>query len=159
MPAAKSFLLGAPLSEEGISVAIREKHEDLKRLVSKLKIIENHQAFILLKNSFALLKQQYILRASPAYSHMENLERFDDALVAALTAVTNIRFGENSLTQVALPVSLEGLEIRMAKNIALPAFISFLHAARELVDGIFINILLPESNGLTAAEREGVVGA
>ena len=42
----------------------------------------------------------------------------------------------------------------MAKDIALPVFVSSLHAVRELVDGILINILLPESNDLPAAERE-----
>ena len=60
VPAAKSFWLGAPLSEEGISVPIREKREDLERLVSKLKILENHQAFILRKYCFALPKLQHI---------------------------------------------------------------------------------------------------
>ena len=108
----------------------------------------------LLKNCFALPKLQYILRASPVYSHMEDLESFFDALVAALAAVTKIRFGENSLAQVTLPVSLEGLRIRMAKDIALPAFVSSLHAVRELVDGILSNILLTKSNDLAAAERE-----
>ena len=85
---------------------------------------------------------------------MGELERFDDAFVAALTAVTNTRFGENSLAQVALPVSLGGLGIRMSKDIALPAFISSLHAVQERVAGILINILLLESNDLPAAERE-----
>ena len=42
MPAVKSSLLGARLSEEGTLVAITEKRENLERLVSKLKIIENH---------------------------------------------------------------------------------------------------------------------
>ena len=108
MPTAKSFLLGAPPppSEKRISVAVREKVENLELLVFNMKIIEKHQAFILLKNCFALPKLQYIFRISPAYSHMEDLERFDDALVAVLAAVTNIRFGEKSLAPVALPVCL-----------------------------------------------------
>ena len=97
--AAKSFLLGASFSEESISVAIRENSEGFERKVSKLKVIENYQALILL-NCVAFPKLQYILRASPAYSHMENLEKLDDALVAALPAVFNISFGENSLAQV-----------------------------------------------------------
>ena len=42
----------------------------------------------------------------------------------------------------------------MAKDIALPAFISSLHAVRELVDGILNNILSLESNDLSAVERE-----
>ena len=40
------------------------------------------------------------------------------------------------------------------KDIALPAFFSSLHAVRELIDGILNNILLPESNDISAAERE-----
>ena len=93
MPAAESSLVVDPLSEKGISIAIRKKRQDLERLVSKLKIIDNHQAFILLKNCFALSKLQYMLRASSAYSHMEDLEKFDDALIAAQDAVTSIKFG------------------------------------------------------------------
>ena len=38
---------------------------------------------------------------------MEDLKKFDDALVAALAAVTNKRFGEISLAHVTLPVCLE----------------------------------------------------
>ena len=83
-----------PPSLKRFSVAIREKRDYLERLVSKLKI-ENHKAFILLKNSFALPKLKYILRASPAHSHMEDSKRLDDVLAAALAAVTNLRIGEN----------------------------------------------------------------
>ena len=80
---------------------------------------------------------------------MEDLERLDKALVAALVAITNIRIGETSLAQMALPVCLEGLGIRIAKNIALPVFISSLCAVRKLADGILL-----ESNDISAAEGE-----
>ena len=155
VPAAKCFLLGATLSKEGISVAIREKCDDFERLVSKLKIIKNHQAFILLKKCFVLPKLQYILRASLACSHIKDLEKFDDTLVAAVAVVTNIKFWENSLALVALLIRLRGLAIKMAKDIALQGFISFLHVVRELVVvGILNNILLRESNDLSTADRE-----
>ena len=85
---------------------------------------------------------------------MEDSERFDDALIAALVAVTNIRFGESSLALRALSVCLGGLGIRMARNIALSALNSFLHSARELIDNILNNILLPESNDISAVEKE-----
>ena len=141
-------LLEALLSEEGISVDIREKHEDLERYVSKLEKIEKqkHKAFIWLKNGFALSKLQYILRASPAHSYMADVERFDDSLVAALAVVTNMKFGQNSLNQVALSIRLGGLGNRLSKGIAPPV--------RELVDCILNNVLLPERNDLCAAERE-----
>ena len=73
-----------------------------------MKIKKNHQAFILLKNCFAL-SLQYAHPAYPAYYHMEDLERLDETLVAALAAITNIRFGENILAQVTLPVCLREL--------------------------------------------------
>ena len=65
--ASECNLLGAPLSEEGISSAIQEKCEVLRRMTTRLNLIENHQAFTLLRNNFALLKLQYILRSLPAY--------------------------------------------------------------------------------------------
>ena len=99
VPPAESSLLGAYHSEDCISKAIREKRENLELLVSKLKIIENHRALILLTNWLAHQKLQHALCASPAYSHMKPLERFR-LLVAALMAVTNMRFGDNFLIQV-----------------------------------------------------------
>ena len=82
------------------------------------------------------------------------MERVDDPLVVDLAAVTNKRFGENSLAQVALPIRLEGLGTRMAKDITLPAFISSLLAVPTLVDGVLNNILLLESNDLSTMERD-----
>ena len=153
MPAAKSLLLRASLSEDSISVAIQEKREYLERLVSKPNLIKSHQTFILQRIALLFLSCN-IHCVSSAHSHMEDLERFDDALVAALVTVTNIRFGENSLAQVALPDRQGSLGIRMAKYIALPAFISFLHVVRELFDGILNNILLLEKNLIFRLRRE-----
>ena len=48
----------------------------------------------------------------------------------------NIKFREISLDQVALSARLGGLGTVIAKDIAPPAFVSSLHAVRELVGGI-----------------------
>ena len=69
-------LLGAPLTEEGISSVMSVKCEELDRMVTRLRLLENHQAFALLKNCFALPKIQYILRASPVYRREEDLVSF-----------------------------------------------------------------------------------
>ena len=61
--ASNGSLLGAPLSEEGISSVMAAKCEELDRMVSRLRLIENHQDFALLKNCIVLPKIQYILRA------------------------------------------------------------------------------------------------
>lgn len=140
--ASESSLLGAPLTEFGISEVLSTKREDLERMVARLQLIENHQAFALLKNCFALPKLQYILRASPAYNHEGELDGFDETLVSALSAVTNVRFDGDSRVQSALPVRLGGLGIRMSKDIALPAFISSLRSTHDLVEAILHRVNL-----------------
>jgi hypothetical protein len=147
----EASLLGSPLSEGGISAAIREKREDLERLVSRLSLIESHQAYVLLKNCLSLPKLQYILRASPAYKRGEELEEFDGVLVAALSTITNVSFEGESLEQAVLPVRLGGLGIRLSKDIALPAFISSLHSVSSLVDDILKNVRLAVDNSLETA--------
>ena len=61
MPAAEFSSLRAPFSENGVSEVAQEKFEGLERLASKLKIIENHKPFILLRNCCVFPKMQYIL--------------------------------------------------------------------------------------------------
>ena len=88
-------------------------------------------------------------------SDMEDLERFDDALIANCSGGGyQYKSGENSLAQVALPLILGGLEIRMTKDVTLLAVIFSLNVVQELIDGILINIPLPESNDRPAADRE-----
>ena len=72
VPESRATLLGAPLAEEGLSDAVLGKCEDLERLVSRLELIESHQAFVLYKNCFAIPKPQYVLRASPAYKQIDD---------------------------------------------------------------------------------------
>ena len=60
VPESRATLLGAPLTEEGLSDAVRGKCEDWERLVSSLEFIESHQAFVLLKNCFGIPKLQYV---------------------------------------------------------------------------------------------------
>ena len=71
---------------------------------------------MLSKNSFAHQQLQYIFRESAAYILIGDLDRFDDSLVTDLATVTNIRLREHSLVQVALPVCLRGLGLRMQKH-------------------------------------------
>ena len=123
-------------------------------MAQRLKLIENHQAFALLKNCFSLPKLQYILRASPAYKSNDNLARFDEILVAALSTVTNVQFEGDSLIQAGLPVRLGGLGIRMSRDIALPAFISSLHSSSSLVEDILQNVQLVNSVELRTATED-----
>jgi len=140
VPPVNGTLLGAPLTEQGLASAIGEKRADLARLVSRLELIESHQAFALLKNCFAIPKLQYILRASPAYKQEGELEGFDKTLVEALSTVTNVHLEGQPLAQAVLPVCFGGLGVRMARDIALPAYISSLHSVGELVGAVLQNV-------------------
>ena len=77
-------LLGAPVDIQGILGTINEKKEELKRKTSKLEVLNPHQAFVLLKNAFAIPKLQYVPRASPAYLCREKLHILNRALFGSL---------------------------------------------------------------------------
>ena len=83
-------LMGALVDIQGIPGTINEKREVLERMTSKLEVRNPYQAFVLLKNAFAIPKLQYVLRASPAYLCREELQIFDRALFGSLGRVTNV---------------------------------------------------------------------
>ena len=147
----EATLLGAPLSGEGVSTVLSGKSEDLERMVSRLRLIENHQAFALLKSCFALPRLQYVLRASPAYQCGEGLAEFDRVLVSALSTVTNVKFTGDSLVQAVLPVRSGGLGVRMSCDLALPAFISSIISTGALVQSILDNVQVAEDQVLSTA--------
>ena len=75
VPKEECCLLGAPLSVEGIPVALRTKTEELDKLISRLELVDPHEAFVLLKNCFSIPKLQYILRTSPTFLFQDELVR------------------------------------------------------------------------------------
>ena len=74
-------------------------------MTSKLYVLNPHQAFVLLKNAFAIPKPQYVLRASPAYLYGEELSVFDRALFGSLGRVANVSLEGDVSKQAGLPVS------------------------------------------------------
>ena len=144
-------LLGAPLDLHGIPGILREKKEALDLMTSKLELLERHQAFVLLKNVFAIPKLQYILRASPAYLCSDELHTFDGALLESLGRVTNVSFEGDAMKQAGFPVSLGGLGCRRVGDIALPSFLASLYAVAELVETILSRVNIADTNELAAA--------
>ena len=121
-------LLGAPVVIQGIPGTINKKREALERMTSKLKLLNPHQAFVLLKNAFAIPKLQYVLRASPAYLCREELSVFDRALFDSLGRVTNVSLEGDVCKQAGLPVSFGGLGCRRAGDITLPSFLASMNS-------------------------------
>ena len=109
-------------------------------MISRLSLIDPHQAFVLLKNSCAIPKLTYLLRSSPAYRHLDVLVDFDLLVKNALSSITNIDFSEDAWSQASLPVRSGGLGIRKTVDIALPCFISSAISARPLVDASLTSV-------------------
>ena len=126
-------LLGAPVDIQGIPGTINEKREALERMTSKLEVLNPHQAFVLLKNAFAIPKLQYVLRASPAYLCREELSVFDRALFDSLGRVASVSLEGDVCKQAGFPVNFGGLGCRRAEDIALPCLYEFC----ERVGGIY----------------------
>jgi hypothetical protein len=141
-----------------------KKHGDLDRMVTRLQLIDSHQALTLLKNCFAIPKLQYILRATEAYKCRPELEEFDTTVRAAVAGIVNVGFSTESWKQATLLVAYGGLGIRSARDIALPAFLSSLHSVGNLVNtvlsavpGVVVANNLTDAEEAWSAEHEGVV--
>ena len=144
-------LVGAPVDIQGIPGTIHEKREALERMTSKLGVLNPHQAFVLLKNAFAIPKLQCVLRASPAYLYGEELSVVDRAVFDSIGRVANMSLEGNVCKQAGLPVTFGGLGCRRAGDIALPSFIASMNSVGELVETIFSKINIADTNELAEA--------
>ena len=90
-----------------------------------------HEAFFLLKNSFAIPKLQFLLRTSPCLSQ-ETLS-FDETVKNLLSEIINVRLDETAWTQASLPVRWGGIGIRKAELLAPAAFLASSYASSRLV--------------------------
>ena len=135
-PIEESIVLGSPIAATGVRLEINSKLAALRRMTSKLNLIDPHQAFVLLKNSFAIPKMTHLLRSSPAYMQEDLLKEYDSEIRDSMSLITNIDFSDNAWTQASLPIQYGGLGIRKALDIALPCYISSALTAQSLVEAI-----------------------
>ena len=120
-------------------------------MTSKLEVLNPHQAFVLLKNAFAMPKLQYVLRASPAYLCREELRISDRALFGSLGRVANMSLEGDVCKQAGFPVNFGGLCCRREEYIALPSFLASMYSVGELVETILSRINLADTKELAEA--------
>ena len=146
--------LGAPISEKAAELTMREKREELERMLERLQHLDAHSAFFLLRNSLWLPKLQYLLRASPLYRQPQLLQPMDDLLKTALTTIVNVRFDDDSWKQAALPTRYGGLGLRSTVDVALPSYVASLHCCNQLISSMLPANLRPNfvSECATAVE-------
>ena len=96
-----------------------------------------HDAFLLLRHSFAIPKLQYVLRTAPCYRSVA-LEEYDCTLRSILSEVTNtaVASDDRAWSQASLPVKLGGLGVRSAVKVAPSAYLASVHASSALVHNI-----------------------
>ena len=136
----ESIILGSPIASQGVRLEIQSKLNALRRMISRLKSIDPHQAFVLLKNSFAIPKLTYLLRSSPAFQEIDLLNEIDKDLRISMSSITNVDFTEDSWTQATLPARAGGLGIRKSLDISLPCYISSAISATSLVEAILSSV-------------------
>ena len=151
MEACDLSLLGAPVDKQGIPGIIIEKREALERMTSKLEVLNPHQAFVLLKNAFAIPKLQCVLRALPACLCREELCIFDRALFSSLGRVANASLEGDMCKQAGFPVNFGGLGCRRAEDMALPSFLASMNSVGELVETILSRINIADTKELAEA--------
>ena len=115
---------------------LKSKLAALKRMISRLALIDPHQAFVLLRHSFAIPKMYHLLRSAPTYQQKELLKQYDELIRDSMSEITNVNFTNKAWSQASLPVRFGGLGIRKALDIALPCYISSALRATSLVEAI-----------------------
>ena len=153
MQSETATLLGAPLTTEALPHLLHAKIESLECMISRLRILQAHDALYLLRNCFALPKLLYLLRTSPTWRVSELLEGFDSRVRDAIQEICNIKLDNFMWSQASLPTSMGGLGIRRAVDLALPAFLSSTHATQEVVFSV-----LPEGESVKDSLQAEAIG-
>ena len=123
-------LLGSPLSKEAADTVLQEKLKSLEQLTHRLKDLDAHDAYFLLRHCFSIPKLLYTLRSAPCFDSPW-LREYDKALNNALENIIGVAMSETAFAQATLPVEFGGLGIRLASSLSLGAFLSSSHGALE----------------------------
>ncbi|XP_055341049.1 uncharacterized protein LOC129590060 [Paramacrobiotus metropolitanus] len=129
--------LGAPLTNEAMKHSLQQKTASLKIFTERLKLLNAHHGFYLLRNCLSIPKLMYTLRCSPCWKAPELLDDFDRHVKDALEEITNTKLDGLVYTQAMLPVAKGGLGVRRAKALAPSAFLASMHSTRQLTFRIF----------------------
>ena len=152
--AADLKLLGAPILQEAFEDVLHSKLENLKTMVERLKQLDSHDALFLLKQCFAIPKIMYTLRTAPCFLNIEWCKEFDDTLRKALQRILNVNMDDSMWDQCSLPVSLGGIGVRRASDVAVPAYLSSVHATGNGVQAMVSDTIFNESNSFFDLAKE-----
>jgi hypothetical protein len=149
VPRREAVLLGAPVGDEtSVDTVLHSKLVEFRRLAGRLITLNAHDALFLLKNCFGLPKLLYTLRCAACYKSTV-LREFDGVIQHTLKTILNVDLADDVWTQATLPVSSGGLGVRLATDLALPAFLSSVNGAAS-----FTLKLLPSRLHAVSGDRD-----
>ena len=125
-------LLGAPLLRgEALDAALAARCADLARASLRLRLLDAHDALLILTHSLSAPKMLYTLRCSPCSDHT-GLVEFDHILRRSLSMITNVEIDDLAWVQASLPVADGGLGVRSVALLAPSAFLASAAATLDL---------------------------
>jgi hypothetical protein len=139
-------LLGAPILPEANEEVLQPKLESLQIMVERLKLLKRHDSLFLLRQCFCMPKIMYFIRTAPIYRNTVWCEQFDETIRLALQSILNVQMEGSTWEQSSLPISLGGLGIRKASEVAVPAYLSSVCATSKGVEAMVPNTIFEEPN-------------
>jgi len=142
------ILLGSPLSSRGsMDELLEARILGLQVASSRLRLLQAHDALIILKNSMSLPSLLHILRSAPCSGH-PSLRKFDEVLRENLSLVLNVALDDFQWLQASLPVREGGLGIRSAVHVAPSAFLASANTSAPLISAML------SASGLNVADLD-----
>ena len=114
-----------------------KKLEEFKRLSSNIKLINAHDALLLLKASSNTSHVLFMLLCSPCLGNAI-LSQIDEVLKSNISHIANVVLSDVQWIKASLPVKAGGLGIRRAASLALPAHLASATSTASLQDLILI---------------------
>ena len=118
--------------------SLSKKLEYHRHFVKQVNLLHPHDAFYLLKHVYGAAKLTYSLRTIPSYGN-PILDEYDALTRSALNVILGTTLSDSDWDKASLPGRLGGMGIRKTTTLALPAYLSSIHATAELTTR-----LLPE---------------
>ena len=126
---------------------LEPKLQKLKLMAERLSEVQKHDGLYLLKNCFAIPKLTYSLRTAPCFVKPNILDSYDSVIKGALETILNTSLSDESCwKQCTLPVKLGGLGVRLASEVALPAYLSSVRASQGTTFSLLSQEIRQEQN-------------
>ncbi|KPJ12288.1 Retrotransposable element SLACS 132 kDa protein [Papilio machaon] len=129
-------LLGAPVLEAAFTKIVEDQILKFQESSSRLKDINPHMAYFIIKFCHFVPKTTYTLRCTPLWAHNDLLSRLDETIRVVLNSTFNCPLNDRCWAQATLPIRHGGLGIRKISCVALPAFLSSVYSSVNLVGSI-----------------------